>query len=182
MTKTWTIDPIHSELGFSVKHLMISSVKGRFTDFGGTVTLDLENPSEGTADVRIRAGSANTGVADRDAHLRSPDFFDAERFPEIRFQSSKVSRLPGGELELTGDLTIRDQTRRVTLRVLPEGTGRDMQGQVRAGFSATGMIRRSDFGMRFNPVLETGGVVVGDEVKLSLDVQLQEARALETAA
>lgn len=177
----WTIDPTHTNVEFAVRHLMIATVKGRFSDVKGTVNLDLANPSAASVEVTIAAPSIDTRNADRDAHLRSADFFDAERFPELRYVSRKVESLPDGTFRVVGDLTIRDVTREVPLHATLEGTGADPWGGHRAGFSATGKLNRNDYGLHWNKVLEAGGVAVGEEVKLVIEAELVQAAAKAAA-
>ena len=177
----WTIDPTHTNVEFAVRHLMIATVKGRFSDVKGTVNLDLANPSAASVEVTIAAPSIDTRNADRDAHLRSADFFDAERFPELRYVSRKVESLPDGTFRVVGDLTIRDVTREVPLHATLEGTGADPWGGHRAGFSATGKLNRNDYGLHWNKVLEAGGVAVGEEVKLVIEAELVQAAVAAAA-
>ena len=167
---TWSIDAAHTSVEFAVRHLMISTVKGRFGEVAGTVALG-SDLADARVDVTINAASVDTRQPDRDAHLRSPDFFDAERFPTLSFKSTRVTR-DGDHVKVEGDLTIRGTTRPVTLRVTEEGRTRDPWGGERIGFSATTKINRRDFGLTWNQVLETGGIAVGDEIKISLDVEL----------
>ena len=169
---TWTIDPAHSHVEFAVKHLMISTVKGRFGIVRGTVRTDDADPAKGSVDVEIDADSIDTREAQRDAHLKSADFFDIEKFPALRFKSTRIHDVDGDSFKLTGDLTIHGVTRPVTLDVASEGRGKDPWGGERAGFSATGKVKRSEFGLTWNQVLETGGFVVGDDIKINLDVEL----------
>ena len=168
---TWKIDTSHAHAEFAVRHLMISTVKGRFGDVQGVVRIDDSDLSKSSVDVKIGVGSIDTREPQRDAHLRSADFFDAERFPEITFKSTRIEGT-GDSFTVTGDLTIRDTTRPVILDVTAEGRGKDPWGGERAGFSATGKIKRSDFGLTWNQLLETGGVAVGDDVRISVDVEL----------
>ena len=177
----WTIDAAHTSVEFAVRHLMIATVKGRFSDVKGTVNLDLANPSAASIEVTIAAPSIDTRNADRDAHLRSADFFDAERFPELRYLSRKVESLPDGTFRVVGDLTIRDVTREVPLHATLEGTGADPWGGHRAGFSATGKLNRGDYGLHWNKVLEAGGVTVGEEVKLVIEAELVQAAVAAAA-
>lgn len=170
-TTTWTIDPAHSHVEFAVRHLMISTVKGRFGIVTGTVTTDDTDPAKGQVDVSIDAASIDTREAQRDAHLRSADFFDVERFPAITFRGNRIGDVRGDRFKLTGDLTMRGVTREVTLDVTSEGRGKDPWGGERAGFSATTKIKRSEFGLTWNQVLETGGIAVGDEIKIALDIE-----------
>lgn len=168
---TWTVDPAHSHVEFAVRHLMISTVKGRFAEVSGAVQIDDEDPTRSVIDVTIAASSIDTRQPDRDTHLRSADFFDAEQHPHLTFRSTRIDR-DGDEFRVHGDLAIRGVTRPVTLRVTEEGRGRDPWGGERVGFSATTKINRRDFGLTWNQVLETGGIAVGDEVKISIDVEL----------
>ena len=171
---TWHIDPTHSHVEFAIRHLMISTVKGRFADVKGAVVLNEADPTQSSVDVSIGVASIDTRVGQRDDHLRSADFFDAERFPVITFRSRRVEQ-DGDDLTVTGDLTIRDVTREVTLAATSEGRGADPWGGVRAGFSATTRIKREDFGLTWNQALEAGGVVVGSDVKISIEVELIRA-------
>ena len=171
-TSTWTIDPTHAEVGFAVRHLMISTVRGRFGAITGTVTLNEEHPEKSTIDATIDVTSIDTRQEQRDAHLRSADFFDVEHHPSMRFVSTRVEGDVSNDFRVQGNLTIRGVTRPVTLEVSAQGRGMDPWGKVRMGFSATGKIRRGEFGLNWNQALEAGGVVVGDEVKLSIDAEL----------
>jgi polyisoprenoid-binding protein YceI len=169
---TWTIDPVHTMAEFAVKHLMITTVKGRFTGVSGTIRIDDSNPANGDAEVVIDAATIDTREPQRDAHLRSADFFDVEKFPTLTFRSARLFDVSGGAFKLAGQLTIHGVTRDVVLDVTSEGRAKDPWGGERAGFAATTKIHRGDFGLRWNQALETGGFVVGDEVKISLDVQV----------
>jgi|SRR5829696_5819453 len=169
---TWSIDPAHSHVEFAVRHLMISTVKGRFAVVRGTVQTDETDPVKGLAEIEIDADSIDTRESQRDAHLRSADFLDVETFPKITFKSTRISDASGDRFKLTGDLTIHGVTREVTLDVTSEGRGKDPWGGERAGFSATTKIKRSDYGLTWNQALETGGFVVGDDVKISLEVEM----------
>jgi polyisoprenoid-binding protein YceI len=168
---TWTIDPAHSHVGFSVRHMMISTVKGRFGDVAGTITL-ADDISQSTVEAAIAVDSIDTREPQRDAHLRSADFFDAAQFPTITFKSRRVVPTGTGTFAVTGDLTIKGVTREVVLEVIEEGRGKDPWGGERAGFTAHTAINRRDFGLTYNQVLETGGVLVGEEIKISLDIEL----------
>jgi polyisoprenoid-binding protein YceI len=168
----WSIDPTHSHVEFAVRHLMISTVKGRFGVVRGTVQTHDSDPAKGLAEIEIEADSIDTREAQRDAHLRSADFFDVEKFPKLTFQSTRISDVSGDRFKLTGDLTIHGVTREVTLDVASEGRGKDPWGGERAGFSATTKIKRSDFGLTWNQALETGGFVVGDDIKISLEIEM----------
>ena len=169
---TWTVDASHSEVGFAVKHLMIATVRGRFGSVAGTVTFAQGDYSQARADVTIDAASIDTREDKRDAHLRSADFFDVERFPALTFKSRRVEAITGDRFLLVGDLTIRDVTREVSLDITVEGFQKDPWGNQKAAFTAATKISRTDFGLTWNTALETGGVLVGDDVKISLDVQL----------
>jgi polyisoprenoid-binding protein YceI len=169
---TWKIDPIHSNVEFAVKHLMISTVRGHFTDIVGSVATAEPDFADATLEVSIGVASIDTRNDDRNAHLRSADFFDAERYPTITFRSTGAERQSDGSVRLRGALTIHGVTHDVVLAVSPEGATRDPWGSQRAGFSATTKINRRDFGLTWNQALETGGFVVGDEVKISVDAEL----------
>ncbi len=179
--RTWQIDSAHSNVEFAVRHLMISTVRGRFGAVSGTVNIDEKNPRNFNLDVEIDVSSIDTRQEQRDAHLRSPDFFDVATHPKMTFRSNRAEGDLQGEFKLIGELTIRGVTRPVTMSVTNEGSGKDPWGNDRLGFSATAKINRSDFGLVWNQALETGGVVVGDEVKISLDVELTSAAAAAAA-
>ena len=169
---TYQIDPAHSAAHFRVRHMMISNVNGEFTKVSGTVQLDAENPANSTVEALIEAASINTREPQRDAHLKSADFFEVEKYPEIAFRSKSVAADGDGELSVKGDLTIHGVTREVTLKVegpTPEAV--DPWGNRRIGASATTKINRKDFGLGFNVALEAGGVLVGEEIKISIDIE-----------
>jgi polyisoprenoid-binding protein YceI len=169
---TWQIDPAHTNVEFSVRHMMISNVKGQFQKTSGTVTTSGTDPASAKIDATIDATSINTRVDKRDAHLKSPAFLDVDKFPTITFKSTKVEADGPGKWKMTGDLTLHGVTKPVVLEV--EGTGTpitDPMGNTRAGASATTKISRKDFGLTWNQPLETGGVMVGDEVAISIDVE-----------
>jgi polyisoprenoid-binding protein YceI len=174
----WQIDPAHTSVEFGVRHLMISTVKGRFSDINGTVTLDPSEPSAASVEVTIGTASVDTRQEQRDAHLRSPDFFDVEKWPVITFRGNRVEGDTEGDFELFGDLTIRDVTRPIVLDVTKEGQGGDPWGNQRVAYSAKTKIDRRDFGLTYNQALETGGVVVGEEVRISVDVEFTAAPSL----
>jgi polyisoprenoid-binding protein YceI len=182
-TTTWAIDPAHSNIEFAVKHLMIATVKGRFGDMTGTLKGNLDQPERFDLDVSIAVESIDTRQAQRDAHLRSADFFDAERWPTIRFVGKRIEGDVNGEFDLIGDLSIRDVTREVRLDVTNEGAAKDPWGNSRIGFSARGKIDRREFGLTWNQALETGGFVVGDEIRISIDAEFtaQAAEVSEAA-
>ncbi len=172
---TWNIDPAHTTLGFSARHMMITTVKGRFGELEGTVTMDDGDPARSSAEVTIRPSSIDTRNEQRDKHLRSADFLDVENHPIITFQSTGIQGNPasqGDSFVLQGDLTIRGATRPVTLEATYEGEGKDPWGGTRRSFGATGKIDRREFGLTWNQALETGGVLVSNEVKIDIDVQL----------
>jgi len=168
----WTLDTSHSVIGFWVRHLMISKVRGSFGKWSGKLAFDEADPTQGQVEVQIEAASIDTQEAPRDAHLRSPDFLDVEKFPKLTFKSSSVERVRDKQYRVTGELTIRDVTRRVVLEVEDGGrTKHPMTGDLRAGFSAHTKILRSEFGLTWNALLETGGVAVSDEVHVELELQ-----------
>src|ERR1019366_9145379 len=169
---TWQIDSSHTSVEFTVRHMMISNVKGQFQKTTGTITANGNDPASAKIDVTIDASSVDTRVERRDAHLKSPDFLDVAKFPTITFKSTKVEADGPGKWKVTGDLTIHGVTKPVVLEV--EGSGEpihDPMGNTPAGASATTKIKRSDFGLTWNKALETGGVMVGDEVAISIDVE-----------
>jgi polyisoprenoid-binding protein YceI len=179
---TWTVDPTHAEVAFAVKHLMIATTRGRFGTVRGTVELDDARPTAAKIDVTIDVSSIDTRQEQRDNHLRSADFFDVQTYPTMHFASKRVEGDITGDFRVIGDLTIRGVTKEVALDVTAEGRVRDPWGNDRAGFSAKGSLSRSAFGLTWNQVLEAGGVAVGDEVKLSLDVELVKQVAQTSAA
>ena len=169
---TYQIDPAHSSAQFSVRHMMISNVRGEFTKLSGAIVYDPEHPEQSNVDVTIDVSSISTREDQRDTHLKSGDFFDAEKFPTITFKSKEVVAQKNGDVKLTGDLTIRGVTREVVLDVEgPTPESKDPWGNLRIGASATTKINRKDFGLTWNSTLETGGLLVGDEVKITLDVE-----------
>jgi polyisoprenoid-binding protein YceI len=171
---SWKLDPTHSSIEFSAKHMMITTVKGRFAEFEGIVTGDRQSPASASVNVTIQAASIDTRTEQRDAHLRSADFLDVETYPTITFRSTKVEGTKE-RFTLTGDLTIRGITKPVALDVTLEGHGTDPWGGTRAGFSATGRIDRREFGLVWNQALETGGLLVSNEIKLQIEAQLVQA-------
>jgi len=168
--RTFGIDKAHSEAVFQVRHLL-TKVRGRFTDFEGTVKLDQENPENSSVDVSIQATSIDTSQADRDVHLRSADFFDVEKFPTLTFKSTRVTPTGNQTFAVAGDLTIHGITKSVVLPTTFLGMAKDPWGNERAGFEAEVTINRKDYGLNWNAALEAGGFLVGDEVKISLQVQ-----------
>ncbi|MFO7157174.1 MAG: YceI family protein [Pseudomonadota bacterium] len=179
----YVIDPSHTSVGFTVRHLMVTKVRGSFEKVSGTVKYDPNEPEKIVIDATIDAASINTREAKRDEHLRSPDFFDVAKHPTLTFKSKKAKVLGKGKLEVIGDLTIRGVTKEVTLQV--EGLDQEIKdpwGNVRRGATATTRINRKDFGLAWNQVLETGGVVVGEDVDIQIDVELIRQAAKEEAA
>ena len=175
---TWTIDKAHTQVEFGVKHMMFTTVKGHFRDFDATIQLDEANPNDSSVQVTIDAASIDTAAPDRDKHLRSADFFDVENHEKLTFRSTRVegaSFKEGEEFTVHGDLTIRGTTREIALKATYEGRGRDPWGQEKAAFTAEAKIDRHDFGLTWNQALETGGVLVGREIKLSINAQFVRA-------
>jgi polyisoprenoid-binding protein YceI len=173
-TTTWNIDPTHTGVELAVKHMMFTTVRGRFKDVKGTIVIDQAEPERSKIDVEIAASTLDTGVADRDAHLRSADFLDVEQFPALTFRSRKVEgslKNAGDKFRVTGDLTIRGVSKEVTLEGVFEGTGKDPWGGTRAGARAETKIDRRDWGLVWNQALETGGILVGNDVRIELEVQ-----------
>jgi len=168
---TWDIDLAHSNLGFTVRHLVISKVRGRFARWAGTLTLDEAHPERSQVEARIEAASIDTHEPQRDAHLRSADFLDTDRYPEITFRSTRIEKAGENRYQVTGDLTIAGVTRPVRLEVEALGRTKDPWGGERAGFSARTTIDRRDFGLVWNQALETGGVVVGEKVEIDIEVE-----------
>jgi polyisoprenoid-binding protein YceI len=168
---TWDLDPAHAELGFRVRHVMVSWTRGKFDTFSGTLTLDPNDLARSQVSVSVDVASINTNVKDRDDHLRSADFFDVQNHPKMTFVSTGLA-LRGGRLEVTGDLTIRGVTRKVTLDAdpLPEAV-KDPYGIWRTGTRATAVLKRKEFGLTWNALLEAGGIAVGEDVELTLDVE-----------
>jgi polyisoprenoid-binding protein YceI len=169
--KTWKIDSTHTGVEFAVKHLMISNVKGHFSDVAGELSGNIDEPENFGLEVTIGTASVDTRQAQRDAHLRSPDFFDAEKYPSIVFKGKRIDGDTASEFRLYGDLTIRDVTKEIVLTVTNEGAVVDPWGGQRIGFSAKGKVDRREFGLTYNQALEAGGWVVGDEIKISVDVE-----------
>ncbi|HXD48291.1 MAG TPA: YceI family protein [Gemmatimonadaceae bacterium] len=181
-TTTWNIDPAHTEVGFAVRHLMISTVRGRFGNVSGSVVVDDDNPRNSKVDATVDIASIDTRQEMRDNHLRSPDFFDAEKYPTMRFVSKRIEGDTAKHFKIVGDLTIKDRTHEVTLDASLEGLVKDPWGGERAGYSVSGKLNRTDFNLLWNQVLEAGGVTVGEEVKLSIDVELVKQVAAASAA
>lgn len=172
----WKLDPAHSTAEFKVKHMMISNVKGRFSGISGAVTWDENDITKSSVEARIDAASITTNDAQRDGHLKSADFFDVEKYPELLFHSTGIKRTGEEELSVTGQLTIHGVTQPVTFRVEgPTAPAKDPWGSLRIGLSAVAKINRKDFGLTWNAALETGGILVGEDVTLTLDVQFVKA-------
>jgi polyisoprenoid-binding protein YceI len=168
---TWNIDTAHSAIHFSVRHMVVSKTRGRFTKFGGQLEFDPDNPEAAKVQVTIEPASVDTADSQRDGHLRSADFFDVEKFPTASFKSTRVEDLGGDKYRISGDLTIRGVTKPVSFDATYEGSGKDPWGGERAGFSGGTTIDRRQFGLEWNKALETGGVLVGEKVELSLEVE-----------
>jgi polyisoprenoid-binding protein YceI len=169
----WEFDPPHTGVQFKVRHLMVSSVRGDFEKVSGKIVYDEADVTKSSADITIDAASINTRVAKRDEHLRSPDFLDVAKYPTITFKSKRIDKAGDGTLKMTGDLTIRGVTKEAVLTVEgPTPAIKDMQGNTRVGGQATTKISRKDFGLAWNKALEAGGVVVGDEVEITIDVEI----------
>jgi polyisoprenoid-binding protein YceI len=182
MTSFWDIDLSHSAVQFHVRHMVISKVHGRFNRWSGVLELDPQDLTRSRVDVRIDAASIDTQVADRDAHLKSPEFLDVATHPELTFRSKRIERAGDG-YRVVGDLSLRGVTREVTLDAEFAGTGKDPWGNERAGFSAKAALDRREFGLRWNAALETGGVLVGEKVEISIELEaVKRAAAAPVAA
>lgn len=168
---SWTIDTVHSQVGFSVRHMMVSTVRGQFRKYGGTVKIDPKDFARSSFEGEVDVASIDTGNPDRDNHLRTGDFFDAPNHPKIRFKSTRIEAKDEGEYRVTGDLTIRGVTKPVTLDVEFHGTQKNHYGTTVAGVTARGTINRKDFGVNWNAVLETGGIAVSEKVTLELELE-----------
>lgn len=168
---SWTIDRTHSRVGFGVRHMMVATVRGEFEDFDADIVLDEQEPSRSSALITIKTASVNTRDENRDNHLRSQDFFDAEHSPEITFASKRIEK-KGNDYRIVGDLTIRGVTKEVELEAEFSGPVKDPWGNTKAALSAEGKINRKDFGLNWNAALEAGGMLVSDTVKLSIDLEL----------
>lgn len=174
--ETWNIDPVHSSVGFSVRHMVLAKVRGNFSDFSGVVTFDGKDISAGSVELTIQTGSVDTDNEDRDTHLKSDDFFNVEKFPTMIFKSKSVAAGEDGKFTLTGDLTIRETTKEVIFDCEFFGVVNDPWGNTRAGFSATTTINRQDFGLKFSALLETGGMVVANDIDISLDLEMTKVK------
>ena len=178
---TWNLDPAHSSIQFAVKHMVISTVRGSFNEFAIDAEIDETDLARSRATVRIAAASLSTGNNDRDAHLRSGDFFDAETHPELVFVTRAIEPRGGDDYRITGDLTIRGVSRPITLEGEIQGPVKDPWGGTRFGLSASGKLNRKEYGLDWNAVLEAGGLLVGDDVKLSIETELVKAATPELA-
>lgn len=180
-TEKWEIDGSHSGIYFSVRHMVVAKVRGQFARWSGHFTAENGDLSRASVNVIIDASSLDTGVAERDAHLKSPDFFDVANHPEIKFASKHVEKQNDEALRLTGDLTIRGVTREVVLDVEYAGRTKDPWGNERAGFTAKAAVDRKDFGLTWNQVLEAGGVMVGDRISIEIEVEAVKQSAVKAA-
>lgn len=177
LTGDYTIDPAHSSIGFTVRHAMVTNVRGSFGEHEGTLKLDGSDPANSAASIDVKIASVDTGIADRDGHLVSGDFFDAEKFPLMTFRSTAAEQLGGDTYRVTGDLTIKDVTRPLAIDLEFNGSATDVYGNERVGFEGSADILRSDWGLTWNAALETGGVMVSDKVKLNFDISAIKAVA-----
>lgn len=178
----WQIDTSHSDIQFSVRHMMISKARGRFESFSGTVNFDENNPTNTTVNIEVDLNSINTRDEKRDGHLRSADFFDVENYPTMTFVSKKVEQTDEFNGRLIGDLTIRGVTHEVALDVQYSGTAKSPWGTVSAGFSAKGKVNRKEFGLNWNAALETGGVLVGEDVEIAIELEIVKQPEAEAVA
>ncbi|MFF7446976.1 MULTISPECIES: YceI family protein [unclassified Streptomyces] len=170
LTGDYTIDTAHSTIGFTVRHAMVTNVKGKFLDFSGSLHLDGGDPSASTASIDVKMDSIDTGSAERDGHLKSADFFKIEEYPTMTFRSTSAEALGGEDYRITGDLTILGTTRPLTIDLEFNGAAKDPFGNERVGFEGKAEIKRSDWGLTWNAALETGGVLISDKIKLSFDI------------
>ena len=170
LSGSYTIDPSHSRIGFSARHAMVTTVRGSFREFAGTATIDTANPAASSVRITIKTSSIDTGSADRDGHLVSADFFDAESNPEITFVSTEVAKVDDDTWAITGDLTIAGTTKSLTIAFDETGSAQDPFGNLRAGFEGATAINRKDWGLTWNAALETGGLLVSEKIKLEFDI------------
>ena len=170
LTGDYVLDPTHTRLGFVARHAMVTKVRGSFEEFDGKAHLDFEDPTKSTAEVTFQVASVSTGQKQRDEHLRTNDFFDAPTFPTARFVSTSVTKTGDDEDEMTGDLTIKDVTKPVTITWESTGTAKDPYGNTRVGFEGKGTINRKDWGIEYNAALETGGILISEKITLEFDV------------
>jgi polyisoprenoid-binding protein YceI len=173
---TYSIDTAHSEVGFTARHMMFAKVRGQFKTWNARLNYDAANPANSSVVVEVETASIDTHEEKRDAHLRSADFFDAEKFPRMVFNSKRVETTGKGKYKLVGDLTIRDVSRQVVLDVEQTGAGKDPWGNDRLGFTASTAISRSEWGLKWNQALEAGGVLVSDKIEIGVEVQVVQAR------
>ncbi|QHW32459.1 polyisoprenoid-binding protein [Paenibacillus rhizovicinus] len=174
-TSKWLVDATHSSVDFTIKHMMIAKVKGTFHEFSAEIEADPTDLTTANIQFNIVLASIDTRNADRDNHLRTGDFFDIEKYPTLTFQSTSISKTGDGEYDVVGNLNLHGLTRSETFHVSYEGTGKDPWGNEKVGFSGKGSFRRSDFGLTYNAVLETGGVLIGDEVKFTIEIEAGKA-------
>lgn len=167
----WAVDAAHSSIDFSIKHMMVAKVKGSFHTFDAVIDADPEDLTTASIEFSVDVASIDTRNGDRDTHLRSADFFDVENHPKMTFKSTKIVRKSEGEYDVTGDMSIRGVTRPESFQVTYEGQGKDPWGNEKAGFSGYGAINRSDYGLTYNSVLETGGVLIGDQIQISIEIE-----------
>jgi polyisoprenoid-binding protein YceI len=179
-TNHWDIDVGHSAIHFWVRHMVISKVHGRFAKWSGAIALDAQDLTRSSVEVRIDAASIDTQVADRDTHLKSPDFLDVARYPELTFRSKRIEKAAGG-YRVTGDLTLHGVTKEVTLEAEFAGTGKDPWGNERAGFSAKAALDRREFGLTWNAAVEAGGVLVGEKVEIAIELEAIKKAAVVAA-
>jgi polyisoprenoid-binding protein YceI len=180
-TSNWNIDLTHSGINFSIRHMVVSKVRGRFGSYTGTLELNENDLSRSQVEVQIDAASIDTGVEQRDGHLRSADFFDAEKYPRLTYKSRRIEKLSDERYRVIGDLTIRDVSREVALDVEFGGRAKDPWGNERAGFTARASLDRKDFGLGWNQVLEAGGVLVGERVDIDIELEAVKAKAEQAA-
>jgi polyisoprenoid-binding protein YceI len=166
----YQFDVAHTRIYFVARHAMVTSVRGHFHEFDGRLHLDAGDPAASTAEITVKVASLDTGQEQRDAHLRSPDFFDVETYPDMTFRSTEVAAVDEDTYRVTGDLMVRDQTRPVTLDVTFNGSAKDPFGNLRAGFEGRGVVNRKDWGLTWNAALETGGFMVSDKIRIEFDV------------
>jgi polyisoprenoid-binding protein YceI len=171
----YNVDPSHSEVSFQIRH-MVSQVRGRFNDFKGTVNLDPANLPKSSVEFRVKSTSIDTGLPDRDKHLRGADFFDVEKYPEITFKSTSIKPTGKDTYAVTGDFTMRGVTKQITLPVTLLGSANDPWGNVRAGFETSTTLNRKDYGMNWNTALDNGGVILGDDVKIAINLEAIKAK------
>lgn len=172
---SWTLDPYHTAIEFSARHMMVSTVRGHFTEFSAELEIDPDDLTRSSAKATIKAASIDTRVAARNTHLVSADFFEVEMYPNLTYQSRTIESVGGDRYRVEGDLTIKDVTKSVVLDVTFLGIQKSPQGQLVAGFEATGKLNRSDFGLTYNMALEAGGVVIADEIKINIDAEANQA-------